>query len=421
MTQVLLFIFIALLPLGNLTRLSIGAVAITVNDVLLPALIVSFILYAFAKRRAVFLPPRSGWMLLFAAWAGISLLVALNYVSFGDVLVASLYWVRWLEYFAVYVIVFNAYRWFGGYEWARKVVRYLLYGQLFFIIAGFIQFIVFPDFSKYVDHGWDPHQYRLLSTFLDPNFAGIFIILGLIMGICLLLWNGQGFVARRTLGTHAVLSIVAVVLTFSRSSYLALVTAMVGVGVLKSRALLGAFVAIALVSFLFVPRVQERVLGAVSLDETVQLRFESYEQTLNIVEDNLIFGVGFNAFRYAQDERGYFRNDRGVNHDGGHAGAGSDSSVLFILATTGVPGFLFLFMGIGLIMLDAAKYFFRKKQLLQMWGAIVLLSYGTLLVHSQFLNSQFLIWNMAWMWIITGVMYAIRATSDVSETSDVAL
>lgn len=416
-------VFIFLLPLGSLSRLPIGDVALTVNDVILPVMISLWLLYVLVIQKRVVLPPRSLLILGFVFWAFITLVYSLRFLSGMPFLISGLYWVRWVEYACVFFIGYWLFTQ-GDNPKARirTTVKALLLGQLAFVFAGFLQFVFFPNFSRFVHHGWDPHYYRLLSTFLDPNFAGVFIVLGMVLFGVLFLLKEKTLLPSRTskIVSYAYLltALVAVVLTFSRSSYLAFVVAVGCIGLLKSRTLLFAMAFLGIASFVFIPRVQTRVIGAFNFDETVMARLGQYELTLGIIEKNPVFGVGFNTFRYAQENAGYFRDDRGVSFEGGHAGAGSDSSILFILVTTGIPGVLLYFIMWFAFLKDSFSDYFAKSKgtLVRALGLIVGVSLLTLMAHTQFVNSMFYPWIMAWMWILLALMYALRVNNEAKHT-----
>lgn len=416
-------IFLFFLPLGSLSRLPIGDVAFTVNDVILPVMIGLWLLYILVIQKRVVLPSRTMLIVGFAFWAFITLLFSLRFLGMAQFLISGLYWVRWVEYAFVFFI---GYWLFTQGEEAkatmRTTVKMLLWGQLMFVLAGFLQFALFPNFSKFVQHGWDPHYYRLLSTFLDPNFAGIFIVLGMVLFGAFFLLKEETILPTKTSKSvsyvYVLLALVAIVLTFSRSSYLGFAVAVGCIGLLKSRAVLFVMAFVGIASFVFIPRVQTRVIGAFSFDETVMARLSQYELTLGIIEKDPVFGVGFNTFRYAQEDAGYFRDDRGVSFEGGHAGAGSDSSLLFILVTTGVPGLLLYLAMWGAFLKDAFRAYITRSNttLVRALGLVIVVSQLALMAHTQFVNSMFYPWIMAWMWILLALMYASRANNEVKHT-----
>ena len=93
--------------------------------------------------------------------------------------------------------------------------HYFLMVLGFIALFGLIQYLLFFDTRVFVYLGWDDHLGRLISTLLDPNFAGFLIGLGLIY------WQSL----KPKLKSWQYLSvnlgfILALTLTFSRASYL---------------------------------------------------------------------------------------------------------------------------------------------------------------------------------------------------------
>jgi len=184
---------------------------------------------------------------------------------------------------------------------------------------------------------------------------------------------------------------VALILTFSRSAWLVFAVSMGVMGVLKSKKLLVVALAAFLAAYALVPRVQTRVAGGVDPDDSARARITSWRDTFEIVRDKPLMGVGFNTFRYAQERYGLFDFKDPL---GGRAGAGADSSLLLVLATTGAVGLVaFLLMGF--------------KALWPVWldfsnptSLAVLAGFAGLLAGSNFINSLFYPWIMIWMWVM---------------------
>ena len=108
-------------------------------------------------------------------------------------------------------------------------------------------------------------------------------------------------------------------------------------GIIRSRKLLFLSLIVGFLAYFMIPRIQTRVAGITDPDDSAKLRFVSWERTFTIAKDHLLLGVGFNNFRSTQEDYGFF--DYNIP-EGGRAGAGSDSSLLLILATTGLIGFV---------------------------------------------------------------------------------
>ncbi|GAI81903.1 unnamed protein product, partial [marine sediment metagenome] len=128
---------------------------------------------------------------------------------------------------------------------------------------------------------------------------------------------------------------------------------------------------------------------------TIQSRFGSWQQALIIFRDHPLLGVGFNTYRYAQRNYGFLDQEKWQTS---HAEAGVDSSLLFVLATTGIIGFLvYSWLGSSVIRLSLSVVNAKI-------GLVVLASVAALVCHSFFLNSLFYSWILAWLGIILGLL-----------------
>ena len=146
-------------------------------------------------------------------------------------------------------------------------------------------------------------------------------------------------------------------------------------GLLKYRWLLVISLLIGFSAYFFIPRVQTRISGTTDPADSARLRIVSWSNAWSIAEDNLLFGTGFNSFRYAQRDYGFLNPDTFEIH----SGSGADSSLLFVLATTGIFGFILFFIGL------IYPLFGSLKSEVLSTGALLL----GLLLHSQFVNSLF--------------------------------
>lgn len=328
---------------------------------------------------------------LFVLW-GVSLISLISAFSWADVstvLVGFSYWIRFVVYSGLILVARDTFRPSG-----RSIVGALVWLGVLFAVVGLLQFVLFPDFSSFVTHGWDPHYYRVLSTFFDPNFAGIFMSLSFLFIIdCLYGKNTYERFQKLALVLGFTILLVAIVLTFSRSTYLAFASGITVFSIMKDKRIFVAMSLLALCAFIFIPRVQVRVIGAITIDATASIRIEDYAKTIAIIADNPLLGVGFNTYRAAQSSYGYFRDDRGVGYYGGNAGAGADNSFLFTLATMGVVG-LFAFVAFGIALSRSALTVPHKTYILSSIVAVF--------VHAQFVNSLYYPWVIAWLALTIG-------------------
>lgn len=302
--------------------------------------------------RYVWQSPIWRWSAVFLGWALISLwLNAFDY-TLGQLFAAKAYLVRLAAAFGV--------MWFAAYtkpSLKEGVTQGFLVAAALLVLLGFLQYIFVSDFRFMVQYGWDPHIGRLLSSFYDPNYFGVF--LALVMAVSLgaaLMWEGK----RRWLaGILFIAAWIALYLTFSRSAWIAGAVA-APLTALRKDWRLALAIFLVFVGSLFLPtRLGERFQSSSSLanngglsgqsikctdqqlaenlcDQSGSARFYSYQQGWAVFKSSPIYGVGYNAYGYALTNGGFARQDRLDMH----SASGSDSSVLNIAATTGVIGLL---------------------------------------------------------------------------------
>ncbi|MEX2028837.1 MAG: O-antigen ligase family protein [Candidatus Curtissbacteria bacterium] len=348
--------------------------ALTLSDISVFLLDGLFIFYALSIRKSLKFPNRIVFpFILFIAWAISTLTRAMTVFTVAEVATSALFIARFAAYFFLSVVCFNIVTKAQATKWVNLI---LFVGTLYALI-GFVQFVIIPDLTFLTPLGWDPHQRRIVSTIIDPNFSGYIFVLIFSLATSLYLSARQ----KTPYALMAIVSFVALILTFSRSSYLAFIAAVTVIGLIKSRKLLVLALLTLFLIFTIVPQVRARVVGALTIDETSQARIESWQNATVVIRDNPIFGVGFNTYRFAQERYNFFSPD---NPLGGHSGGGVDSSLLLVLATTGAVG-LFLF---ALFLTSVAKTVSRDVGSDPLRLAM-LASFAALLVHSLFVNSLF--------------------------------
>lgn len=373
---------------GQLLRLSWGDVTITGLDIAVAGWALFWILdWLICLRRYPF-PYFGWWVTLFVALATVSLIGALRWIELEEVLIAATYLLRWVAY-ALLI--------FMGWELAKSRRFIMGLGLLFGLVAllGIFQWWLLPDIAFLERWGWDPHQGRLVSTFLDPNFVGGFLVVGISLSLPQLL-AGKEKTLRWYWGILTAIMVGALYLTFSRSALLALVVAVFIIGLLRYRWVVAAFIMIALVGYFLSPRLQERVQGAFDFDQTVRYRVASWREGLNIVREEPIIGVGFNTLPDTRERYGYW--------PAGHASSGFDSSLLTVGTTTGILGLIaYLGVVVSTLLLSWRKW--RKT------AAPIALTFlaagGALLIHSLFVNSLLYPSILVVGWIILGLVWAV--------------
>lgn len=399
--QALIFAYLLLFPLGQLTQGSIQLIEVPLHatDVVVGMVAGIVVLSTIFRRKEQFISPFCNQVNLFLVFAFLSLILATPLLSGGEVEVALLYLGRWIAYVLFFWAAATLAQEIG---FRRNLITGLFLAGSATAGLGMLQYIVYPDLRPLTVYEWDPHYYRVVGTFLDPGFTGLILVLFLLLGF-MLLWRGKGktWTNLNTLSPKTspnllilggLLSFLALGFTYSRSSYLALLT---GAGVISwvkraPKFFLAVVLALAL-TWAVLPRQAGGEGVRLERVSTIEARLTNWKNTATIFRDNWLTGVGFNAYRYAQERYG-FADEKKLAVS--HAGAGADSSLLFVAATTGIFG-----LGAYLWLLwTMARAAWRRRS--SPMGLVALASLGAVLIHSLFLNSLFYPWVMGWLWLL---------------------
>jgi len=378
----LFFLTFAFLPFGQLTKLplKIEGASVYLHDLFLAGLWFWLIITKSGKLVKQKLFKR---MLLFVIIAGFSWLI--NFFHFGNNSLLNIgYLLRLVLFFSVYFAVLFL-------DQNKIEILKLIKRSIFWLaIAGWIQYLFFPDLTKLKYFNWDDHYFRMTGSLLDPNFFGLMLVLG----FGLELWQGKSFLKKA-------FYLVSLGLTFSRGSWLAFLLMVLFWGVnqlfgqlefknfkqrlkqnfKKSFNVSAAFfwICLSLIVFFLIPKPAGEG-GNLTRTVSVASRYHSWIKAVEIFRQKPILGVGFNNYRLAQKEKGFLDSD---NWRTNHAGAGADNSYLFVLATCGILGLI------------AFGYFLSA---LSPWWLMMPVA-----VHSLFNNSWFYPWVIIFVLAIAGL------------------
>ena len=133
---------------------------------------------------------------------------------------------------------------------------------------------------------------------------------------------------------------------------------------------------------------------------SVFARSDAAVQAATIFLDHPVFGIGFDTYRYAQKQ---YRFAAGKNWEVSHSGGGTDSSILFVLVTTGVVGLVaYGYLWTQIIRRMYMLYNTDKKS--RVLSIIILASICAMFVNSLFINSLFYPYVMFWLWSLLGLV-----------------
>ena len=363
-------------------------------DIWAPLFAGAWLVWKLLRKELKGVPPLAWPVLAFVGIGLASLLLNSAEMSWGGFISASLYGVRWASFALIGILVM---------EEKASVKRMILFQvvglSVLLALGGFIQLWIAPDFTSYEILGWDPRVGRLLGTWFDPNLLGgsFAVISPVILGLA---WDDK---KHRNYWVIALVVVgLALLLTLSRSAYLALITGMGIFSLVRSRTLLLGFIILVGLATTTLAPIQERMLSLVDSVESVftetyslpdasaRHRFGSWEEGWQLFLEKPFLGHGYNRYSDAALELGTLK-DTEI-----HSASGSDSSLLTVLATTGTLGFLAFITVYALI----TRWTWAQRKNSAALG--LLAGLAGLFVHSVFVNSLLFPLLMAPLWILIG-------------------
>lgn len=289
----------------------------------------------------------------FIAIAIASLTIAVTRYQIEYVLIGAMYLGRWITYSTVYIPLNSLIKPKEG----KQMLKFIF---LALTTIGLVQYLILPDTRFLSSQNWDDHYYRVIGAHLDPGYTGLMFVMGLTY-----FW----FYERKKV--TLVINYIALALTYSRTSYVAFITATTTISLINRNLKLFIFsICLLIFTIIILPRPAGE---GVKLERTYSVfaRLENWKQAVSIGLKSPVIGIGFNTYRYAQKDADYLSG----NWRESHAGAGSDSSTLFVFATTGLLGLTVYFLWYRSLFLNGSQFF-----------KVILI---VLFIHSWFLNSLF--------------------------------
>lgn len=288
-------------------------------------------------------------------------------------------------------------------ERLHTLKKIMLFAGLFFILLGYVQYLFYPNLRNLYYLGWDEHLYRLFSTFLDPNFAGAFIVLIILLYSYYFfeLFKKASSIMKSLLILGYLFIIPSIFLTYSRSALVMLfVSLIIFLILIKKKAILLFFLLLFFLGIILLPK----NLGGegVKLLRTASIfaRLHSYREATVIFTKNPLAGVGFDSLRFVYQRYGFVSQEQAIIS---HSAAGVPNSFLFILATTGITGFsLFCY----LLYLLSKKIWHKRKGMV-MYSGYVLAAFLGVLVDGLFENSLFYAQILLWLVLSAGILFGL--------------
>lgn len=389
--KTLLFLLIILFPFGVLTSIPFefnqSNVRIYLNDVLVFFLVTIYLVSLFFKRANLHLTSRGRLLLIFLFIAFFSLTLSLRHYQISQIFIGFLYFIRLFFYFSLYFVILHLAK---NPKEKNNLLWLLMQAGTMTALLGILQYFFYPDLRNLLYLGFDPHNKRIFGTFLDPNFLGIIMVLTSIIALFFLSEETNFNFQRKFSLFTLFISLVVLILTYSRSSYLSFILVILSLIYLHRKFIYLIPLIILLVLASLIPKAKNNESLNLERTSTIEARIANYEESAVIIRKSPVIGIGFN--NYGMVKNRYFPSEENVLRPN-NAGEGADSSLLFTFATTGIIGlFVYLSFWTRGIFQRSKPYFF-----------IVFPSTLAVFVHSIFVNSLYFPWVIFWFVLIWGI------------------
>ncbi len=344
-TTILIFVFFSFF-IGQIFRISFLNTTFPLIDISILLLSILNLLQHFKQKD---LKPKNKYFLYFLFFSLASLLINLiKYQIYS--LTPFFYLLRLSCLFSLFIFPI---------EIKDSHKNYFILFLIANVFFGLIQYFIWPDFTYFNINDWDPHLYRLVSTYFDPTFTGLIYLFLIIK-----LYLDRDIPYRKIL---LFISYLAMVLTYSRSTYLSFLIAFcfISINQKKIKIFLSSLIII-LITIILLPRLPGE---GTKLERTSSIfaKIENYQKGLALFTKSPLIGHGYNTLPFIRN-----------TNPGPHAISGFDGSLLTILTTTGLFGFCFFAFGI--------KMFYQQSSLLKKTLLI------SIFIHSLFANSFLYPW-----------------------------
>jgi len=375
-SNIFIFLFLAIFPFGQIFHLTFNLLGVGISPQPIDIVVGCAAVYAILSWMKQ--PKFFKYITNFSLFALFSFILSIFIFKTPVVIYGFLYLVRLFiyTYFLIYVWNYIKIKPKNG----KFLLDSILVVSLVSTVFGWIQFFVFPSIKPLFALGWDMHTFRLVGTFLDPAFLGVIIVFGLLISLVRLIETKE-----KKYIPVIIFLLISLAFTYSRASYLAFLAGAVVIGILKKKIKYILYLGVILVLLIAILPTSRNHSIEFLRTFSITFRIDNYMETLQIVKKFPVFGVGYDNLCLARNKF------IGAESYLSHSCSGSDSSLLFVLATTGVTGFMiFLF----------AVYQIFKAILPYKWNLILISSMAALFVDSLFSNSLFYPWIMGYMIIL---------------------
>ena len=333
--------------IGQIYRINLFNLSFPLIDI---SIILLFLFNLYSHFKTKNFKIKNKYFLYFLIFAWISLLINLFRFQINS-LTPFFYLIRLSCLLSFFILPFNIENKFKNIFYLSIIAN---------IIFGFIQYFFWPNFTYFDALNWDPHLYRLVSTFFDPTFTGLIFLFFII----------KTFLNKKTPYRIPLLiiSYIAMALTYSRSTYLSFLIAFIYIA--KHYKKINIFLISLFIMSLTIIVLPRQPGEGTKLERTssITAKIQNYQEALITFKKSPIIGIGYNNISFVRDKK--------ITNS--HANSGFDGSLATIFVSTGIIG--------GILFLLGIKDLFINSSILQKTMII------SILFHSIFANSLLYPW-----------------------------
>jgi O-antigen ligase len=358
--------------------------------------------------------PFAVYFYLYIGFAAFSLIYSPNFESGLSYIATSIA----LFFFAIWIINFLKNK--EEFNWI--IITLLICSSLltFLIIYQILTF----DPWKIVDVALSETGEKILrpsGTFVDPNVAAAHIVVAVLYGLSFLLYSKPKITFKLFLLLSVVISLVGIILTFSRTVWISLLAGMITLLFYQSRKnnliILSTFIIFILIFTFYTPYgtfIKERISSIFDImgDVSIRTRISLIISGFNMFIDHPLLGIGYRAFPLYYD---YYIDPLApqlllyVKE--------SHTLLITLLAEMSIWGVLIVFLWFKRVFQDIFKGISNNND--QLFRALLIGSLAnlvTFIVYSFFYGNIFPHFNF--LWLIFGIIYSISYTMQKTTISN---
>ncbi|MDP2210380.1 MAG: O-antigen ligase family protein [Candidatus Aquicultor sp.] len=329
-------------------RVNLGPVPIDAVTICTALVIISYAIHNLGTRDRRPSVPYAWAFLAFLVFSAISAVVAPSTVDSAAVII------RFIGYFALVYAV--------GYSVkSREALTWIL---VLMIVAGAItglygiyQYAYAPQTAKIGLYDLtDEVAARVGSTFENPNFYAEYLVLMVPLGLALVL-GSRGLFRRFVMGGATLLLFAALILTYTRGSWMATGIGVILMSLLTNAWLVWVWIGLFAVAFTATPGVASRLASITNITGgTAGFRMKLWRIAAGIIGEHMWIGIGIGNYYDVFTEYIFRHPELSV----GWVIYGAHNSYLTFWAETGIFGIL-SFVAIILISIKYSLYLSRAK------------------------------------------------------------